>query len=302
MSYETIAVTTEDGIATITLDRPDKLNAFSVTMAGELQHAFNEASEDNDVRAVVVTGAGKAFCAGMDLAREGNVFGIDETLEDRLPSLFDLPIDSEELAGMRDLGGQVALSILNCCKPVIGAINGPAVGIGATMTLSMDARIASDRARFGFVFGRIGIVPEACSTWLLPRIVGLPRALEWIYSADIFDAEEALKGGLVREVTSVDALMSSARDLADRFTRNRSRVATALSRQMLMHNPTWPSPMMAHKIESLSMFYASIGDGKEGVRAFLERRAPAFDNSRPMPPFYQWWRGGADERAFRREP
>jgi enoyl-CoA hydratase/carnithine racemase len=294
MSYETITIDVEDEIATITLNRPDKLNAFSVTMAGELQQAFNTASEDHGVRAVIVTGAGKAFCAGMDLSREGNVFGLDETHEERLPSLFDLPIDSEELAGVRDLGGQLALSILNCRKPVIGAINGAAVGIGATMTLSMDARIASDQARFGFVFGRIGIVPEACSTWLLPRIVGLPRALEWMYAADIFDAQEALQGGLVREVAAADALMKSARHLADRFTRNRSRVGTALTKQMLLHNPTQPNPMMAHKIESLSMFYASIGDGKEGVRAFLEKRAPTFDTNRPMPPFYQWWRNGGD--------
>lgn len=292
MTLTTIKIDVADEIATITLNRPDQLNAFSVTMAAELQQAFNEASEDGDVRAVIVTGAGKAYCAGMDLAREGNVFGIDETQEHDLPALFDLPIDSTELAGIRDLGGQLALSILNCRKPVIAAINGPAVGIGATMTLSMDARIASDNARFGFVFGRLGIVPEACSTWLLPRIVGLPRALEWIYTADIFDAREALQGGLVREVTTADALLGAARALADRFTRSRSRVATALTKQMLVHNPTQPSPMQAHKIESLSMFYASIGDGKEGVNAFLEKRAPAFDNTREMPLFYRWWRGG----------
>lgn len=292
MPYETIAISIEEEIATITLNRPDKLNAFSVTMASELQQAFNEASEDGGVRALIVTGAGKAFCSGMDLTRGGNVFGIDETIAERLPSLFDLPIDHEELAGMRDLGGQLALSILNCRKPVIGAINGSAVGIGATMTLSMDARIASNKARFGFVFGRIGIVPEACSTWLLPRIVGLPRALEWIYSADIFDAQEALSGGLVREVTAPDALLEAARTLADRFTRNRSRVATALTKRMLINNPAQPSPMLAHKTESLSMFYASMGDGKEGVRAFLEKRPPKFDNDRKMPPFYDWWLNG----------
>jgi enoyl-CoA hydratase/carnithine racemase len=290
MPLTTIKIDIDDEVATLTLNRPDQLNAYSVTMAHELMQAFNDLSESSGVRAVIVTGAGKAFCAGMDLSREGNVFGIDESLEGQLPDLLDLPIDSPELAGMRDLGGQLALSILNCCKPVIGAINGAAVGIGATMTLSMDARIASDKARFGFVFGRIGIVPEACSTWLLPRIVGLPRAMEWIYSADIFDAQEALRGGLVREITGPDALLSAARTLADRFSKNRSRTALALTKQMLIHNPAQTSPMLPHKLESLSMFYASIGDGKEGVRAFLEKRAPRFDNSRPMPPFYKWWR------------
>lgn len=290
MPFATIKLEIADEIATITLNRPEQLNAFSVTMAAELMQAFNDASEDSSVRAVIVTGAGKAYCAGMDLTREGNVFGLDESQEAELPDKFDLPIDSPALTGVRDLGGQLALSILNCRKPVIGAINGAAVGIGATMTLAMDARIASEKARFGFVFGRLGIVPEACSTWLLPRIVGLPQALEWIYSADIFDAREAFHGKLVREVTTQEALLDAARSLADRFTRNRSRVATALTKQMLVHNPVQPSPMQAHKLESLSMFYASIGDGKEGVAAFLEKRAPNFDNTRELPPFYEWWR------------
>jgi len=293
MPFTTIELDIADEIATITLNRPDQLNAFSITMAEELMQAFNSASVDGGIRALIVTGAGKAYCAGMDLTREGNVFGLDEALESGLPDMFDLPIDSPELAGVRDLGGQLALSILNCRKPVIGAINGAAVGIGATMTLAMDARIASETARFGFVFGRIGIVPEACSTWLLPRIVGLPRALEWMYSADIFDAHEALRGGLVREITAPDTLLDAARALANRFTKNRSRVATALTKQMLIHNPTQASPMQAHKLESLSMFYASLGDGKEGVAAFLEKRAPNFDQARAMPPFYKWWRGDA---------
>jgi len=290
MTFTTIKIDIDDEIATLTLNRPDQLNAFSVTMAAELMQAFGDLSENDGVRAVIVTGAGKAYCAGMDLSREGNVFGIDESLEPTLPQMFELPIDAPELAGMRDLGGQLALSIMNCRRPVIGAINGAAVGIGATMTLSMDARIASDKARFGFVFGRIGIVPEACSSWLLPRIVGLPRAMEWIYSADIFDAAEALQGGLVREITTPENLLAAARTLADRFTKNRSRMATALTKQMLIHNPAQPSPMLPHKLESLSMFYASLGDGKEGVAAFLEKRAPKFDNTRPMPPFYEWWR------------
>ncbi len=292
MRFTTIKVDVDDEIATVTLDRAESLNSFTVTMAAELQQAFNEASESGGVRAVIVTGVGKAFCAGMDLSREGNVFGVDESMAGILPSLLDLAIDSEELIGVRDLGGRLSLSILNCRKPVIGAINGAAIGIGATMTLAMDARIASEKARFGFVFGRLGIVPEACSTWLLPRIVGLPRALEWVYSADIFDAEEALRGGLVREITKPEALMEAARAVADRFTRGRSRTATALTKQMLIRNPAQPSPMEAHKIESLSMFYTSMGDGKEGVRAFLEKRAPAFDNAREMPPFYDWWSRG----------
>jgi enoyl-CoA hydratase/carnithine racemase len=180
-SYETLDWSVEDGVLTLTLDRPDQLNAFTVTMAEELVAAFERASADDEVGAVVVTGRGRAFCAGMDLSVDGNVFGLDESLEPTLADLHDRLDDPEIVAGVRDTGGRVALAIYACTKPVIAAINGPAVGIGATMTLPMDVRLASDRARIGFVFGRLGIVPEACSTWFLPRIVGISRALEWVY-------------------------------------------------------------------------------------------------------------------------
>src|SRR3546814_104818 len=201
MSYQTIAWDVDaDNIATITLNRPEAMNSFTVEMADELEAAFNRASEDDDVRAVVVTGAGKAFCAGMDLSAGGNVFGLDES---QTPTLEDMQqqMDAPEIhAGVRDTGGRVTLAIFNCKKPVIGAINGAAVGIGATMTCAMDIRLASEKARIGFVFGKIGVTPEAASTWFLPRIVGISRALEWIYSADILSAAEALEGGLVRSV------------------------------------------------------------------------------------------------------
>jgi enoyl-CoA hydratase/carnithine racemase len=290
MTFSTLELAVEDGIATLSLAGPHPLNTFTVTTGHDLIAAFDALDKDNAVRAVIVTGRGqKAFCAGMDLGTVGNVFGIDETREPHLSHPYQEIAESEHLEAIRDLGGRVSLAISNCRKPVIGAINGLAIGVGATMTLAMDARIASEPARFGFVFGKIGIVPEACSTWFLPRIVGLPQAMDWLLSAEIFDAQEALRGRLVREVTAPDALLVSARQLADRFTQNKSRVSTALTKQMLIRNALARTPMEAHKIESLAMFYTSMGDGAEGVRAFIEKRAPNFDDQRPMPPFYPWW-------------
>ena len=287
--YETLAWSVEDGIATITLDRPDQLNAFTVTMAEELVDAFDRASADDAVAAVVVTGRGRAFCAGMDLSPDGNVFGLEESLE---PTLEDLHLrleDPEIVAGVRDTGGRVTLAIYRCTKPVIGAINGAAVGIGATMTLPMDVRLASDRARIGFVFGRLGIVPEAASSWFLPRIVGISRALEWVYSADVLSAEEALAGGLVRSVHPAEELLDAAYALARKFTANRSPVATALARQMMWRNSAQPHPLEAHRVDSLAMFFTSRGDGAEGVRAFREKRDPEFTGrTSDMPPFYPW--------------
>jgi len=287
--YETLAWSVEDGIATITLDRPDQLNAFTVTMAEELVDAFDRAGADDAVAAVVVTGRGRAFCAGMDLSADGNVFGLEESLE---PTLEDLHLrleDPEIVAGVRDTGGRVTLAIYRCTKPVIGAINGAAVGIGATMTLPMDVRLASDRARIGFVFGRLGIVPEAASSWFLPRIVGISRALEWVYSADVLSAEEALAGGLVRSVHPAEELLDAAHALARKFTTNRSPVATALARQMMWRNSAQPHPLEAHRVDSLAMFFTSRGDGAEGVRAFREKRDPEFTGrTSDMPPFYPW--------------
>jgi enoyl-CoA hydratase/carnithine racemase len=288
--YETLRYEVSEGILTLWLDRPESLNAFTVTMANELVAAFDRASADDSVAAIVVTGSGKAFCAGMDLSSEGNVFGLDETQRPTLQDLDDRFEDPEIVDGVRDTGGRVSLAIFRCLKPVIAAINGAAVGIGATMTLPMDVRIASDRARIGFVFGRLGIVPEACSTWFLPRIVGMSQALELVYSADIIDASTALELGLVREVVPEQDLLPTAYALAHRFTEARSPVATALMRQMLYRNASAPHPVDAHRVESLAMFYTSMGDGKEGVTAFLEKRPTEFTGRVPedMPPFHPW--------------
>lgn len=290
MTYQTLRYDVADRVLTLTLNRPDQLNAFTVQMANELVDAFHRASEDDEVGAIVVTGAGRAFCAGMDLSVPGNVFGLDETQQ---PTVGDMHTRLDDTAihdGVRDTGGRVTLAIYDCKKPVIAAINGPAVGIGATMTLAMDVRMASEKARIGFVFGKIGIVPEACSSWFLPRIVGISQALEWVYSADILDAAEAQRGGLVRSVHAPDQLLPEAIKLAQRFTKNRSPVAVALARQMMYRNAAQPHPVEAHRIDSLAMFYTSIGDGKEGVASFLEKRDPAYaGKASQMPPFYPWW-------------
>lgn len=288
--YETLRYEVADGILTLWLHRPDQLNAFTVTMANELVDAFGRASADDEVGAIVVTGTGRAFCAGMDLSSEGNVFGLDESLRPTLEDLTERFDDPAIANGVRDTGGRVALSIYACTKPVIAAINGAAVGIGATMTLPMDVRIASENARIGFVFGRLGIVPEACSTWFLPRIVGISRALELVYSADILDAHQALGAGLVRDVVAAEDLLPVAYALAERFVKGRSPVATALMRQMIYRNSAQPDPASAHRIESLAMFYASVGDGKEGVEAFLAKRPAEFMGRVPddLPPFYPW--------------
>lgn len=290
MTYETLRYEVADGILTLWLHRPDSMNAFTVTMANELVDAFERASADDAVGAIVVTGSGKAFCAGMDLSNDGNVFGLDESQTPTMSDLLDRYEDPAIIAGVRDTGGRVSLAIFRCTKPVIAAINGAAVGIGATMTLPMDVRIASEKARIGFVFGRLGIVPEACSTWFLPRVVGLSRALELVYSAEILDAQQALDAGLVREVVAPDDLLPTAYALAERFVKGKSPVATALMRQMMYRNSAVSDPADAHRVESLAMFYASIGDGKEGVAAFLEKRPAEFTGraSDGMPPFFPW--------------
>jgi enoyl-CoA hydratase/carnithine racemase len=265
-----------DGVATLTLDRPDALNAFDLTMAGELEQVFRDAAGDDEVRAVVVTGAGRAFCAGMDLSAEGNVFGLDESLRPTPEAFREQYAEAPYDDGVRDTGGKVTLAIHDCPKPVIAAINGPAVGIGATMTLAMDIRMASTKARIGFVFGRLGIVPEAASTWFLPRIVGVQQALEWIYSAEILTAEQALGGRLVRSVHEPDDLLPAALELARSFVVGRSPVALALARKLVYRNSAASHPLEAHLADSLAMFHTSLGDGREGVAAFLEKREPRF--------------------------
>ena len=289
MQLNTLAWDLDKRILTLTLKRPEFLNAFTVEMAHELITAFNAASEDDAVRAIVVTGDGRAFCAGMDLRGDGNVFGLNEALEPTVTDLTERLDDESILAGVRDLGGRVTLSIFNCKKPVIAAINGPAVGIGATMTLAADVRMASEHARIGFVFKRLGIVPEACSTWFLPRIVGMATALEWTYSGEILTAEEAAAGGLVKGPFAADELMEKAHELAAKIAAA-SPVATALTRQMMYRNSAAPHPIEAHRVDSLAMFYTSVGDGKEGVAAFLDKRDADFKGkASEMPPFYPWW-------------
>ena len=289
MTYNTLGYDIDDGLLILRLNRPHKMNAFTVEMSAELVDAYAQASADDRVKAIIVTGAGETFCAGMDLSTEGNVFGLDESMQPTLKDLRDRFDDPDIRAGVRDTGGQVALAMLDCLKPIVGAINGVAVGIGVTMTLPMDFRLASEHARFGFVFGRIGITPEACSTWFLPRIVGLEQALEWSYRANIFSAEEALAKGLVRSLHPRETLLPDACAFARSLVAGRSATAVALTRQMLYRNSAHASPFEAHCVESLAIFYASMADGREGVAAFLEKRPPKFTaRASRMPPFYPW--------------
>lgn len=277
MTYQTLTCDIDsDGVATLRLNRVDALNAFDLTMARELEQFFAVDAYDEQIRAIVVTGAGKAFCAGMDLSAEGNVFGLDESLRPT-PEEFRAGYDRAPYAeGVRDTGGKVTLAIHALPKPVIAAVNGAAVGIGATMTLAMDIRMASTKARIGFVFGRLGIVPEACSSWFLPRIVGMQQALEWVYSADILDAEQALAGRLLRSVHEPDELLPAAQELARSFVKDRSPVALGLAKRLLYRNSAQPDPLEAHLTDSLAMYWTSLGDGKEGVAAFKEKRTPEF--------------------------
>ncbi|MDP4836129.1 MAG: crotonase/enoyl-CoA hydratase family protein [Burkholderiales bacterium] len=282
----------KDGILTVRLNRTERMNAFTVNMALELVQMFQHASEDDNVRAVVLTGDGDAFCAGMDLQGEAgsSVFGLNETLR---PTMRDLDerLDAPEIEqGVRDIGGRVVLAMFDCKKPLIAAINGVAIGVGATITLACDIRLASSRARFGFVFGKIGIVPDACSSWFLPKVVGLPKALEWTLSGEFIGAEGALNAGLVSELCEPESLLNRAYELANAFTTSRSPVSVALIRQMLYRNASFEHPMQAHKVESLGIFYTSMADGKEGVSAFLNKRQPNYEGlASAMPDFYPWW-------------
>ncbi len=291
VNYNTIDYKISDNILTLTLNRPESLNAFTVEMANELIDAFGRASADDEVRAIVVTGAGRAFCAGMDLSTGGNVFGLNETLSPSLQDMTDRLDAPEIIEGVRDTGGRVTLAIYECNKPVIAAINGAAVGIGATMTCAMDIRLASEKARIGFVFNKIGIVPEACSSWFLPRIVGISRALEWTYSGDILSADEALQGGLLKAVFPAEQLLEEAYRIARRICEH-SPVAVALTRHMMYRNAMQSHPVEAHKVDSLAVFYTSKGDGREGIASFSEKRAPEFKAkvSKNMPPFFPWWK------------
>ena len=280
--FEQITYDVADHIATITLNRPEKLNAFTATMAMELLAAFDLTDADDDVQAVIMTGAGRGFCAGADLSEGGASFDYSGHAD---PSMH------------RDGGGLVTLRMFESLKPIIGAINGPAVGIGATMTLPMDVRLASTHARFGFVFARRGIVPEAASAWFLPKLVGISQALEWTLTGRVFDAEEALAGGLVRSTHAPDFLLTAAHALATEIVENTAPVSIALTRQMLWRLSAADHPMAAHRVDSPGI--ASRGasqDAVEGVMAFLEKRPASFPLtvSNDMPSFFPWW----DEQEF----
>lgn len=280
MDYQEIKYEVADKILTITLHRPEKLNAFTARMARELIDAFDRADRDDDVRVIVVTGSGRAFCAGADLSTGGDTFD------------YSTPRYQANVDDHRDGGGIVTLRIFESTKPIIAAINGPAVGVGITMTLPMDIRIASTNARMGFVFARRGIVPEACSSWFLPRLVGISRAAEWTYTGRVFNADEALAGNLVSRLVAPDDLLPTAYALAREIADNTSAMSVTLTRQMLWRMLGADHPMEAHKVDSKCIFFMGQSpDAMEGVSAFLQKR-PAQFTMRPstdMPPFYPWW-------------
>jgi enoyl-CoA hydratase/carnithine racemase len=283
MPYETLLTDLRDRVLTVTMNRPERLNAFTLQMMHDWLALLDEIDADDEVRAVVVTGAGKGFCAGADLGTGGGTFDASGV---------------EKISDHRDGGGRVTLRIFECTKPLIAAVNGAAVGVGATMTLPMDVRIASDAARFGFVFARRGIVPEAASSWFLPRVVGISQAMEWVATGRVFGAEEALAGRLVSRVVPAAQLLDAAHALAREIADNTSAVSVALARQMLWRMLGADHPMAAHEIDSRAIY--SMGrspDAYEGVQSFLEKRPPRFTMkpSTDMPAFFPWWK----ERKFR---
>ncbi len=281
MTFELIEYAVADGIATITLNRPDKLNAVNGQMIDELIAAADQADAADAVRAVIVTGAGRAFCAGADLSRGADTFDRNAR-----------PAEEGPNAG-RDGGGRMTLRIFDSKKPWIGAINGPAVGFGMTMQLAFDMRLASETARFGMVFTRRAVVMEACSSWFLSRAVGMAQAQEWVLTGRVFDAAEALKGGLVRSVHAPDDLLPAARTLAREIADNTAAVSVAYNRNLLWKMAAADHPMEAHKLDSRGMrALGAMADAKEGVASFLEKRTPRFTDSAAtqMPDYYPWWR------------
>lgn len=289
--YEQIKTTVKEQILTLTLNRPEKLNAFTGTMMNEMIDVFTRVNSDDDVRAIIVIGAGRAFCAGADLSAGAATF--DATANPARAERNAGPVDSVDFSDerVRDGGGRLTLAIYDCLKPVIAAVNGAAVGIGATMLLAMDIRICSDDARFGFVFSRRGIVPEAASSWFLPRIVGIAQALEWCYSGRVFDSKEALAGRLVKVVLPEDQLMPYARKLAGEIRDNTSPVSIALIRHMMWQLSATDHPMEAHKIDSRGIYTrGASADVKEGVVSFLEKRPAKFPQkvSADMPSWFPW--------------
>jgi enoyl-CoA hydratase/carnithine racemase len=282
MSYDTLLTEIEDRVLTVTLNRPERLNAFTTQMLRDLLKVLDEADADDEVRVVIVTGAGRGFCAGADLGGGGATF--DHS-------------GGRPAEAHRDGGGIAALRLYECRKPVLAAINGPAVGVGLTLTLPMDVRIASEKAKFGFVFARRGIVPEACSSWFLPRVVGIGRAMEWVATGRVFGAAEALEGGLVSRVVPHQELLPTVRALAAEIAGNTSAVSVALARQLMWKMLGADHPMEAHRLDSRAMYAMGRSpDGHEGVKSFLEKRPAEFAMkvSSDMPDFYPWWK----ERSF----
>jgi enoyl-CoA hydratase/carnithine racemase len=303
MAFTELVADAADGVLTVTLNRPAKLNALTRTMLAELLEVLDQADADDAVRAVIVTGAGRAFCAGADLSRGGATFArtaregeraaaTDERAAGRGGDPVARGSEAAPAPAHRDGGGLFSLRVFDLKKPVIAAINGPAVGFGITMTLPMDIRLASTEARIGFVFARRGVVPEAASTWFLPRLVGISRAAEWVYTGRVFDAEEARRGGLVSQVLAPEELLPAARRIAREIADNTSAVSVALARQLMWRMLGADHPMQAHRLDSRSMEWMGRSpDAYEGVTAFLEKR-PARFQMRPsadMPTFYPWW-------------
>ena len=293
MEFECILYDVKDKVLTITLNRPDRLNAYTGQMQSNLIEAFDKAGKDDDIRAIIVTGAGRGFCAGADLGAGGNTF--NREVRNNKGETKGIKEDPE---WMRDGGGRTTLAIFDCPKPIIAAFNGPAVGVGVTMTLPMDIRIASEEAKFGFVFARRGLVPEAASSWFLPRVVGINKALEWTFSGRVFSPEEAKEGGLIRSIHPADKLLEEANKIAQEIVENTSAVSVAMTRQMLWKLLGADHPMEAHKVDSRAIYeLGQGGDAKEGVESFLEKRPPEFPSkvSEDMPEFYPWW----EERKFK---
>ena len=296
--FETLRYEIEDQVLLLTMNRPERLNAFNSQMQREFLEALDHADTDDEIRVVVVTGEGRGFCAGADLSKGAETFDYDNQAEEAKADRASNEGRQEgSNAWLRDGGGLLSLRVYEFNKPIIAAINGPAVGVGVTMTLPMDIRIASTQARIGFVFSRRGIVPEACSSYFLPRVVGVSKALEWAYSGKVFDADEALRGGLVRSVHEPEDLLPTARAIASEIAENTSAISVTMIRHMMWRMLGADHPMEAHKVDSRGIFHLGRGaDAREGVVSFLEKRPADFTMkiSEDLPEFFPWW----DERHF----